>query len=365
MTIADTRANTFAQSASLVAGREVSMRLRSKAFIISSAILLLAVIASIVAGSIFGASAASSMTRVAVVGDSRAFAQVATLDVTEAATTSDAEQLVRDGDVEAAIVPADGPIGIRILALEEAPADLVQLLSVSPEVTLLEPADQNGAVAYLVGLGFGIVFFMAATLFGTTIAQSVVEEKSSRVVEILMSAISARALLAGKVIGNTILAFGQIVLIAGAAIVGLVVTGQDALLGDLGPSIVWFVVFFAVGFVLLAALFASAAALVSRQEDIGSVTTPVMMLVMIPYFLIVFAWDNDLVLTIMSYVPFSAPIGMPMRIYLGTAQWWEPLLSLAIIVATTVVVVLFGSKIYSNSLLRTGARVKILDALRG
>jgi len=365
MTIADTRANTFVQSAVLVADREVRMRLRSKAFIVSSAILLLAVIASIVAGSIFGASASSSVTRVAVVGDAQPFAQVASLDVTEADSVDDAEQLVRAGDVEAAIVPGDGPTGIRILALEEAPAALVQLLSVTPEVSLLEPADQNGSLAYLVGLGFGIVFFMAATLFGTTIAQSVVEEKASRVVEILMSAISARALLAGKVIGNTVLAFGQIVLIAAAAIVGLVVTGQDALLGDLGPSIVWFVVFFAVGFVLLAALFASAAALVSRQEDIGSVTTPVMMLVMIPYFLIVFAWDNDLVLTIMSYVPFSAPIGMPMRIYLGTAEWWEPLLSLVVIIATTVVVVLLGSRIYSNSLLRTGARVKILDALRG
>jgi len=365
MTIADTRANTFVQSAVLVADREVRMRLRSKAFIVSSAILLLAVIASIVAGSIFGASAATSVTRVAVVGDSRPFAQVSSLDVTEVSSRGEAEQLVRDGDVEAAIIPGNGTTGIRILALDEAPSGLVQLLSVTPEVTLLEPADQNGSLAYLVGLGFGIVFFMAATLFGTTIAQSVVEEKASRVVEILMSAISARALLAGKVIGNTILAFGQIVLIAAAAIVGLVVTGQDALLGDLGPSIVWFVVFFAVGFVLLAALFASAAALVSRQEDIGAVTTPVMMLVMIPYFLIVFAWDNDLVLTIMSYVPFSAPIGMPMRIYLGTAEWWEPLLSLVVIVATTVVVVLLGSRIYSNSLLRTGARVKLLDALRG
>jgi ABC-2 type transport system permease protein len=377
MTIADTRAdtradaranaraNTFVQSAVLVADREVRMRVRSKAFLISSAILLLAVIASIVAGSVFGASAASSATRVAVVGDAAPFAQVETLDVTEVGTIDDAEALVRSGDVEAAIVPGDGPTGIRIVALEEAPADLVRLLSVSPEIALLEPAGQDSSLAYLVGLGFGIVFFMAATLFGTTIAQSVVEEKSTRVVEILMSAISARALLAGKVLGNTLLAFGQIVLIAAAAAIGLVVTGQDALLGDLGPSIIWFVVFFAVGFVLLAAMFASAAALVSRQEDIGSVTTPVMMLVMIPYFLIVFAWDNDLVLAIMSYVPFSAPIGMPMRIFLGTAEWWEPLVSLVVILATTVVVVLFGSKIYSNSLLRTGARVKVLEALRG
>ena len=73
--------------------------------------------------------------------------------------------------------------------------------------------------------------------------------------------------------------------------------------------------------------------MVSRQEDIGSTTTPVTMLIMIPYFLVIFFNDNPLVLGIMSYVPFSAPVGMPMRLFLGTAQWWEPLLSLVILIA--------------------------------
>ncbi len=66
----------------------------------------------------------------------------------------------------------------------------------------------------------------------------------------------------------------------------------------------------------------------------------------------------------MSYVPFSAPVGMPMRLFLGEAQWWEPLVSLAVLIATTAVVVALGSRIYSNSLLRTGSRVKLREALR-
>ncbi len=69
-------------------------------------------------------------------------------------------------------------------------------------------------------------------------------------------------------------------------------------------------------------------------------------------------------MTIMSYVPFSAPVGMPMRLFLGEAQWWEPLVSLAVLIATTAVVVALGSRIYSNSLLRTGSRVKLREALR-
>jgi ABC-2 type transport system permease protein len=95
------------------------------------------------------------------------------------------------------------------------------------------------------------------------------------------------------------------------------------------------------------------------------VTTPVTMLVMIPYFLVVFFNDNETVLTIMSYVPFSAPVAMPVRIFLGQAEWWEPLLSLVILIATTVVAVLVGERIYRYSLLRTGARVPFSEALRG
>ena len=123
--------------------------------------------------------------------------------------------------------------------------------------------------------------------------------------------------------------------------------------------------FFLFGFVLLAALFAAAAAMVSRQEDIGSTTMPLTMLIMAPYFLVIFFNDNPTVLAIMSYIPFSAPVGMPMRLFLGEAQWWEPILSLAILIATCIAAILVGAKIYENSLLRMGGRVKLREALGG
>ncbi len=142
-------------------------------------------------------------------------------------------------------------------------------------------------------------------------------------------------------------------------------TGQGAILQGLGGPIAWFAIFFLFGFVLLAALFAAAAAMVSRQEDIGSTTMPLTMLIMAPYFLVIFFNDNPTVLAIMSYVPFSAPVGMPMRLFLGEAQWWEPLLSLAILIATCVGAILVGARIYENSLLRMGGRVKLREALAG
>jgi ABC-2 type transport system permease protein len=284
--------------------------------------------------------------------------------VTEVADEAAGEELLRSEEVDAVIVPSDDQLGFAIQVLEGAPTELMLLLSATPEVQVLDPDAPNPFLAYLVAFGFGIVFFMSAITFGGAIASSVVEEKQTRVVEILLATVPARTLLAGKVLGNSVLAFGQILAISALAAVGLMLSGQAILLAGIGPAVAWFVVFFAVGFVLLAAMFAAAASLVSRLEDVNSVISPVTMLVMLPYFLIIFFRDNPVVLGVMSYVPFSAPVGMPMRVFLGAAQWWEPLVSLAIVVALTLLIVALGARVYANSLLRMGGRVKLLDALR-
>ena len=349
----------------LVAEREIGSKLRSKAFIISTAILFAIALAGILFAGF--ASKDATGTPVAVVGTaSEAVSGIAGIEPTQVADRAAAEALVRDGEVDAAIViDPSSPAGFTVIADSQAPTTLLLTLAKVPTVELLNPPTTDEGLRYLVAIGFGVVFLMAASLFGSTIAQSVVEEKQTRVVEILISAIPARTLLAGKVIGNTILAMGQVLGLAAIAIVGLTVTGQAALLQGLGAPIVWFAIFFLFGFILLASLFAAAAAMVSRQEDIGSTTMPLTMLIMAPYMLVILFNDNPLVMSIMSYVPFSAPVGMPMRLFLGEAQWWEPLLSLVILLATCVAAIWVGAKIYENSLLRMGARVKLGEALRG
>ena len=344
----------------LIAEREITTRLRSKSFLISTGILLLLVLGGIVFSSINAAN--TDDTRVAVT-DSALLQGVDGVDLVEVETVAEAEDLVRDGDVEAAVVADDGETGVRIIAETEPPLGLINLLSVTPPVELLDPDALPSGLVYLVAFGFAIVFFTAAMTFGPTIAQSVVEEKQTRVVEILLAAVPTRVLFTGKVLGTAVLAFGQIALIAAMAIVGLTVTGQDELLVGLGAAVVWFVVFFIVGFVMLASMFAATGAMVSRTEDLGATTTPVTMLVMLPYFAVIFFNDNPLVVTILSYVPFSAPVAMPLRLFLGTAEWWEPLLSLGILAVTTVALIAVGVRIYENSLLRLGARVPWREAL--
>jgi len=356
---------SLGRAALLVAEREITSQVRSKSFLISTAVLLVGVLAAIVVSSLMSGRESADVP-VAVV---RSVAgEVPTTDGLALSDVPDrdaAEQAVRDGDVDAAVVPADGPLGVEVLAMDRAPQVLLDALTERPEVELLEPAAAEGGIRYAVTFGFGLVFMMSAIGFGSTIAQNTVTEKQTRIVEILLSAVPARALLAGKILGNSALALGQTAAIAAVSVLALVVTGQDDLLTMIGTPVVWFVVFFALGFVLLASVFAASASLVSRIEDTGVVLQPAMWLTMLPYFLVVFFNDNATVLTVMSYVPFSAPVGMPVRLFLGEAAWWEPLLSLAVLAGSSVVVIAVAARIYERSVLRMGARVRVREVLSG
>lgn len=353
----------FWSATGLVAGREINSQLRTKSFIISTAITLIVVLGGIVLLSVFGGQI--DTTRIGVIGDTPA--AVATVDTFEAVTVTDraeAEQLLRDGDVTAVIVSDGSAIGFSLIALDRIPDEVVMALSVSPDVELIEEQETSSSLRFLIAFAFGIVFMMAALGSGAMIMQNTVQEKQSRVVELLLAAVPARALLAGKILGNSVIGVGNAAAIAAAAAIGLAVTGQGQLLDLLSAPMIWFVIFFLFGFVLIASIFAAGAALVSRQEDTGAVMTPAMMLVILPYFGVIFFNDNPLVMTILSYVPFSAPVGMPLRMFFGEALWWEPLVALALLIAATAVVVLVASKIYANSLLRMGSRVPLKEALR-
>ncbi|WP_243229290.1 ABC transporter permease [Microbacterium sp. CIAB417] len=353
-----------AQGIWLVAERELSTRLRSKAFLISTGILLLVALAGVIWMGI--ASNSTSSTPIAATSEAAAMLPDGhTFEVTEIDGREAATALVEDGEVDAAVIAdSSAPTGVVIIANQSPPDALVAAFSLAPTVELLDPDAPSFGMRYALGMIFGIVFMMAALSFGSPIATSVVEEKQTRIIEILLSAIPARVLLAGKVIGNTLLAITQILLLVVAAAVGLIVTGQTELLQGFGAPLIWFAVFFLFGFVLIATMFAAAGSLVSRQEDVGSVYTPMMLLVMAPFYLVLFLGENQTVMTILSYVPFSAPVAMPIRLFFGEAAWWEPLVALALLVATCAVVTLLSAKIYENSLLKMGARVKLGEALR-
>ncbi|MEU4426221.1 ABC transporter permease [Actinoplanes sp. NPDC024001] len=347
---------TFA-AARLVAGRELRAKLRDKAFLFSTVSFLVILIASIA----IPAMLESGPTKVAVTDTASVAAlEQAGLEVQQVADTAAAEQLVRDGDVEAAVVA-----GPTVIALEDAPGEVVDALSTAPPVQLLDAPPFNPALAIFVPLAIAMLCYITSLIFGLQIAQSVVEEKQTRIVEILVSSIPSRALLGGKVAAMTLLAFAQTALLALIALVGVTVTDLDAgLLDALRPAIGWFLPFFVLGFVMLATIWAGTGALAARQEDLGSTSGTVQMIVLIPFFAVLFLRDNAAALQFLSYFPFSSPMAMPIRIFQGDAAGWEPYAALVVLALTAALLLAVGARIYEGSLLRTNTRTSFATAWR-
>ena len=358
----------FWTAVGLVAGREMKVKMSSKAFVVTTAIMLGLLLAAVLVGPRLAdwlggtagagvAVTAETAQAVGALGDS--------YDLRTVGSTDAAREAVRAGEVEAAVVPDEaGPAGLAVVGLDSAPTDLVQALSTTPAVELLDPNAAAPGLQYLIAFGFGIVFFTIAITYGQQIAVSVIEEKQSRVVEILLAAIPAKAMMAGKVIGNSAMALFQVALVAGVLLLGMQINETVLPLDGLGAPILWFVLLFAIGFVMIASLYAAAASLVSRQEDIGSTSLPVMMLIMLPYFAVIFFKDDPQALRIMSFIPFCAPVAVPLRVFLGQGETWEHVAALGVLVLSTGLAIWFAATIYERSILRTGKAMTWSQALR-
>ena len=393
---------SFRRAVGLVAGREVAAKLRDRGFLISTGVTLLIIVAAFVLPTLlFGDP---SEYDVAVAGDDTTTLAGAleqgtgatggddgtALTATPAADAAAAEALVSDGTVDAALLSSGGAAGpeFELVVMETLPPELhravatatarhavqarlvdagvdgsdVPRLLAPPELQqrFLDPAADQAQAADLLGIGFAVVFFFTALTYGLTIAQSVTEEKQNRVVELLVAVVPVRALLVGKVLGNVVLALGQLVLLLAAAMLAASAVGQGQLLPLLAGSTGWFVVFFLLGFGMLACVWAATGAMAARMEDLGSTTLPVQLLVMIPFFAAVSVPDGRL-REVLSFVPFTAPVIMPQRLVSGDATWWEGLLGLASIAVAALVLVVLAERLYRASLLRT-RRTKGLKA---
>lgn len=373
----------------LVAEREISTKLRDKTFIGSTLFMLVVVVAAVF---LPGLLAGGGADKIAVLDDAGAkVVQTAdaikggdSYEVTRTADRAAAEQLVKDGDVKAALLP--GKDGYEVLGKQRVGTELQTNLreaavklgmeqnasraGLTPEQLragtqvqerLLDPGPLPETVAEFVNIGLALIFYITALSFGMMIAQSVVQEKESRVVEILAAAIPIRALLWGKVIGNTVLALGQIVVLAAVSLLGLLATGQGDILEVIAPVAGWFVLFFVLGFVALAGLWAVAGSLATRQEDLGSTTLPGQMILMIPFFFSAFAGAEAK--EVASFVPIASSMAMPGRMLTEHVPLWQPLAAIAILLLATVLIVRLGARLYERTLLQTGRKLGYREAI--
>ena len=375
--------------------REMVVKLTDKAYVIGTLVTLLLVIGS--AGISALMANRGDHTDLAATPQAQAFAgqlstavhaanDKGTLTVHPAADITTAEAMLRDGDADAVLERTGGGwqlvfsnsvddglvAGVNTVLRQQVLQQAAQAGGTSVDqltrdstvhTRQLEGDSDRGVLGRLIGLVFAVLFFMSALTFGMQIAQSVIEEKQSRIVEILVAAIPVRQLLAGKVAGNTVLALAQMGLMVGAGLVGAsFVPMLKAYLPDLVRASGWYLVLFLASFMALACIWAAAGAMATRNEDLQQTSSPLIYLLMIAYgagFLATGAWK-----VVLSYVPIISGILMPTRIIEGTAHWWDGLIALVVNIAFGAVTVLVGERIYRRALLRTQGRLSYREALK-
>lgn len=269
------------------------------------------------------------------------------------------DRLVRAGTSTGAIL---APYALQVVPVDSSSA----MNSVGREVS-----------TDLLSTGLIVLVFMAIITYGMWVAMSVAEEKGSRVMELMLNATTPLQMLAGKVIGNGAAGLTQYGIVLAAVAGGLLaqapihkaVVGSNAgtQFGGLAPNVLAaFVILFVLGFLLYSLLYAALGSLVSRQEDVQSATSPLMVLIMAGYFMSVFSLQaiDETWVKIASYVPFFSPYLMLARVSVGDVEPWEFGLSVLLLAISIVVALFLAARIYSAGVLLYGQRLSLREVLK-
>lgn len=381
----------------LIARRELNTRVRTRGFVLGTLGMLLAVAGYLGLTALFAnddpsvvglapqhaALAAPLTTTAAEIGkrieirevSDRATAQAqlrgGELEVWVTGSPDALQVLVRQ-DLDTVLRTAlDDVAATRVLNAQLARAGLdpqrvqQQITAAGVQVTSLEPVDPQRGERLVLSFAVAFLLYLSLVLYGTYVAQGVVEEKSSRVVELLLCTVRPWQLMSGKLIGIGLFGLLQLGLMSGALAVGASLAGL--LTVPALSSVLWMLVWFLLGYFLFASLLAASAALVSRQEELQSVLNPALTVLIIPFMLSMFLLGDDstsTVVSVLSLIPPFAPILMPARIVLDAVPLWQIGVSAALTILAITAVVALAGRVYAGAVLRTGSRIKLTDALR-
>jgi ABC-2 type transport system permease protein len=276
----------------------------------------------------------------------------------------------------------------RLDRLGIAPGDRAQLFAPAevevrwPDPDKTEPTQdlQAGISQDMLGFGMTILIFMIILMYGNWVAMSVVEEKSSRVMEVILNAATPFQLLAGKVVGVGSVAFTQYVAVVAAGLVSLLLqdpvtslvagAGASSLSQGLTPGLLLlFAAYGVLGFLLFASLFAAAGSLVSRTEDVNAAVMPLTLIATAGYLVGVYSSmgliDSDAGwVATLTLVPLTSPFMMLGRVAAAQAAPWEIVVSLALLVGAIVVAIWVAARIYAVGVLLYGSRPGWRSVLR-
>jgi ABC-2 type transport system permease protein len=365
----------------LVARRELLERGRSRAFALSVIVSVALIVAGIVLPSLIGDG--PGIQRVGIAGTAPAaygetletIGQGAglTVAVEPLADLAAGEALLRDGTLAAVVsFPSDGSTPTYIVKTRGN--DLLQQVVIAsftpqPDIALreLEPANSDRDTAFIFANVGVILLFISIFTFGTWVLTGVVEEKQSRVVEVVLSTIEARDLLIGKVLGIGLLGLAQLVVMITAGLATGVATDRFELPTTTIPTVANLVLWFALGYAFYSTALGVLGALASRMEEASNASSPVSFIAMGGYFFALIVALNDPAGTaarIASFIPPVAPMVVPLRAALGAIEPWEMVASAVVMCAAIWVLFVAGGRVYSGAVLQTGARMRLRDAWR-
>jgi ABC-2 type transport system permease protein len=378
----------------LTARREFRERMRSRAFRVGLAIPLALVIGISLISAFTGDDGRKTVElgvsgpRAAAIGQAaraRADAFALELRLERLPSATAARAAVRDDDVDLAmagdrlLVPAQ-PDDQAVALVRSAAASLRtteqlrrQGLSAAeirralnpPQLATveIESGDEGGQGLAFVGV---LLLYIAIITFGNVVAAGVIEEKSSRVIELILSTIRARELLAGKVLGIGLVGLIQLFVVGGAGLAVALGTGELELPSSTAQTAVLVAIYFVLGYLLYACAYAMAGALVSRQEDAQSTTAPMTVVLIGGYLLSLSVLDDpdSTLATISSFIPPLAPMIVPARAAQDALPAWELAVSIALMLAGSALLIRLAGRVYERAVLRLGAPLKLSQALR-
>jgi len=236
-----------------------------------------------------------------------------------------------------------------------------------PTVQALEPPEAGSDTRFLIANIGAVLILVGVFSFGFTVLTGVVEEKQSRVMEVVLSTVLPRDLLMGKVLGIGILGLVQLAVFVVAAFIAASLTRELELPATTPGAAVQLVVWFILGYTLYSTALGVLGALASRMEEASNASTPVTIVAMLSYFVAIFSVISDptgLVAVVATFIPFSAPMVVPMRAALGAITPIEIVVSAAITIVAIWVLFVVGGRVYAGAALQTAGRVKLRDAWR-
>ena len=254
------------------------------------------------------------------------------------------------------------------LAQRGVSASDIEIFQKPVEVNIIGKNGEHGnsQASFWVAYTLFFLMYMVVLLYGMNVARSIIEEKTSRVFEVLLATIKPEELLAGKIIGVGAVGLTQVGvwMLAAAAIAARVGTMSSITIST--AQIVYFIIYFALGYALYSSVAAALGAMTNSEQELQQLNMFLMMplffcMLMLP---VIITNPNSTIARIVSQIPFCAPLLMNFRVSLSMPQPWEIALSIALIVITIYAVLWLSSRIYRVGILMYGKKPNLPEILR-